>query len=219
VEGLCYLGILLLAALGVPIFIIMSFFALTAFSFAEVESAAVAVEIYRIAGAPTLLSIPLFTFAGYMMAESKSPSRLLHLAQALLGWIPGGVAIVSLVICAFFTAFTGASGVTIIALGGLLFPILKKEGFTEKFALGLVTTSGSLGLLFPPSLPIILYGLVAKVDIDKLFKAGILPGILLIVILSLWSIKTVQPGSITSLAGPGLGRPLGGPASRFPSLF
>ncbi|MBT5094762.1 MAG: TRAP transporter large permease subunit [Halobacteriovoraceae bacterium] len=183
------IGIMALAGIGVPLFIIMALSALVAFSFTDVQLSAVAVEIYRIASAPTLLTIPLFTFAGYILAESKAPKRLLRLAESALGWLPGGVAIVSLVICAFFTAFTGASGVTIIALGGLLYPILKDEGYTEKFSLGLITSSGSLGLLFPPSLPIILYGLVAKVDIDKLFLAGIVPGILLIVILSAWSIK------------------------------
>ncbi|MBK24451.1 MAG: C4-dicarboxylate ABC transporter [Halobacteriovorax sp.] len=188
-ETLSFLGILLLAGFGVPLFIIMSLFALTAFSFTDVELSAVAIEIYRISSQASILTIPLFTFAGYMMAESKSPQRLLRFAEAALGWLPGGVAIVSLVICAFFTAFTGASGVTIIALGGLLYPILRNEDYSEKFSLGLITTSGSLGLLFPPSLPIILYGLVAKVDIDKLFLAGIIPGILLIVILSAWSIK------------------------------
>lgn len=187
--GLAYLGIFALAAIGTPLFLIMTILALTAFTFAEVDTSAVAIEIYRLASAPTLLTIPLFTFAGYMMAESQTPKRLLRLAHASLGWLPGGVAIVSLVICAFFTAFTGASGVTIIALGGLLYPILNQEGYSEKFSLGLITTSGSLGLLFPPSLPIILYGLVAKEDIDQLFKAGILPGILLILILSFWSIK------------------------------
>jgi C4-dicarboxylate transporter DctM subunit len=189
VEILAFIGIFILAILGMPLFAVMALASMTAFSFTDVEVSAVAVEIYRLSSAPTLLTIPLFTFAGYMMAESNSPKRLLRLAEAALGWIPGGIAIVSLIICAFFTAFTGASGVTIIALGGLLYPILKSEGYTEKFSLGLITTSGSLGLLFPPSLPIILYGLVAKVDIDKLFKAGIVPGILLIVILGAWSIK------------------------------
>jgi C4-dicarboxylate transporter DctM subunit len=186
-EVLSYLSILLLAVLGTPIFVVMSLFALSAFHFADVPGSAMVVEIYRLANAPTLLTIPLFTFAGYLMAESKSPQRLLNLANACLGKFPGGIAIVSLVVCAFFTAFTGASGVTIIALGGLLYPILRKEGYTEKFSLGLITTSGSLGLLFPPSLPIILYGIVAKVDIDKLFKAGLLPGLLLIAVLSVWS--------------------------------
>jgi len=192
-EILAFLGVILLAIIGTPLFIIMGLAALVAFGFSDVESSAVAVEIYRISSAPTLLTIPLFTFAGYMMAESGSPKRLLRLAEAALGWLPGGVAIVSLVICAFFTAFTGASGVTIIALGGLLYPILKNEGYTEKFSLGLITTSGSLGLLFPPSLPIILYGLVAKVDIDKLFLAGVIPGILLIGVLSFWSIYNGRP--------------------------
>ena len=186
---LVFIGIGILALLGVPLFVVLTLAALTAFSFTDVSLSAVSVEIYRISSAPTLLTIPLFTFSGYLMAESNSPKRLLRLAEAALGWMPGGVAIVSLVICAFFTAFTGASGVTIIALGGLLYPILQDEGFSEKFSLGLITTSGSLGLLFPPSLPIILYGLVAKVSIEKLFVAGIVPGILLIVILSLWSIR------------------------------
>ena len=189
IEVLIYLGIIFLAILGVPLFIVMSMFALTAFSFSAVDVTAVAVEIYKISSAPTLLTIPLFTFSGYLMAESKSPQRLLRFAEAALGWMPGGIAIVSLVICAFFTAFTGASGVTIIALGGLLYPILRKQNFSEKFSLGLITASGSLGLLFAPSLPIILYGIIAKVDIDKLFLAGLIPGVLLIIILSLWSIK------------------------------
>lgn len=187
-EYLVFGGILILALFGTPLFIIMGLSALSAFAMAEVELSAVAIEIYKISSQATILTIPLFTFAGYLMAESKSPQRLLKLADAALGWLPGGVAIVSLVICAFFTAFTGASGVTIIALGGLLYPILKNENYSEDFTLGLITTSGSLGLLFPPSLPIILYGLVAKVDIEKLFLAGIVPGVLLVGILAAWSI-------------------------------
>lgn len=186
---LAAIGIFSLAILGTPLFIILGLAAMVAFTFSEVNLSAIAIEIYKISSQASILTIPLFTFAGYMMAESKSPQRLLKLSDALLGWLPGGVAIMGLVVCAFFTAFTGASGVTIIALGGLLYPILRNEGYSEKFTLGLITTSGSLGLLFPPSLPIILYGMVAKVDIDSLFKAGIMPGILLIVVLSLWAIK------------------------------
>lgn len=178
-----------LALLGTPLFIIMVLAAMIGFHLSEIPLVAVAIEINKISSQASILTIPLFTFAGYMIAESGSPKRLLRFAEASLGWLPGGVAIVSLVICAFFTAFTGASGVTIIALGGLLFPILNNEGYDEKFSLGLITTSGSLGLLFPPSLPIILYGLVTNVDIEKLFLAGILPGILLILILSMYSIK------------------------------
>ena len=188
-EILSYLFIIFLAILGTPLFVVMSLLGLSAYFFAGTPGASMAVEIYRMARSPTLLSIPLFTLAGSLMAKSGSPERLLRFAQAGLGWLPGGVAIVSLVVCAFFTAFTGASGVTIIALGGLLYPILRKEKYSESFSLGLITTSGSLGLLFPPSLPIILYGLVARVDIDKLFLAGILPGMLLISILGGWSIK------------------------------
>lgn len=187
-------GIVFLAILGVPLFIIMSLAALVAFTYSGVEVSAVAQEFYRISSAPTLMTIPLFTFAGYLMAESKSPQRLLKLAETGLGWLPGGISIVALVVCAFFTAFTGASGVTIIALGGLIYPILIKDGYTEKYTLGTITASGSLGLLFPPSLPIILYGLVAKVDIDKLFKAGLVPGIVIMVILSAWAIINSPKG-------------------------
>lgn len=181
--------IFVFAILGVPLFIVMALLSMTAFFHAQVDTSAVAIEIYKLAQSPTLQTIPLFTFAGYLMSESKTPLRLLRVANAILGWMPGGVAIVCLSVCAFFTAFTGASGVTIIALGGLLLPILMNKGYNEKFSLGLLTTSGSLGLLFAPSLPIILYGLVAKVDIDILFKAGMIPGVLLVVVLSLWALR------------------------------
>jgi len=192
VSILAYGGILFIALLGAPIFAVMSALALVAFHFSGIELSAVSVEIYRLASAPTILTIPLFTFAGYVLAESKAPMRLLRLSNAFLGWMPGGSAIVCLFICAFFTAFTGASGVTIIALGGLLFPILLKEGYSEKFSLGLITTCGSLGLLFPPSLPIILYGIIAKVDIDQLFMAGVLPGIVLMLILGGYAIYNAR---------------------------
>jgi C4-dicarboxylate transporter DctM subunit len=182
------IGICLLASIGVPLFIILILASLVAFTISGVEVSAVAQEIYRIAAQPTIVTIPLFTFAGYLIAESRSPQRLMKLAETGLGWLPGGISIVTLIVCAFFTAFTGASGVTIIALGGVIYPILIKEGYSEKFTLGTITASGSLGLLFPPSLPIILYGLMAKVDVDKLFKAGIIPGFVIIFILSSWSI-------------------------------
>ena len=188
--------------IGAPIFAVMAAFALTAFFFSGVELSAVAVEIYRLSSAPTIITIPLFTFAGYVLAESKAPVRLLRLSQALLGWMPGGVAIVCLFVCAFFTAFTGASGVTIIALGGLLYPMLVQEGYSEKFSIGLITTCGSLGLLFPPSLPIILYGIIAKVDIDQLFLAGLVPGFIIMLILGSYSIfnakKIIRPKHIFS---------------------
>ena len=183
------LVVLLLALLGTPLFVIISAIAMLSFHMIDIDSSVVMVEMYRMATAPTLIAIPLFTFAGYVLAESNAPKRLTNLANAFLGWMPGGLAVVALVSSAFFTAFTGASGVTIIALGGLLYPILLKEKYPKRFSLGLLTSSGSIGLLFPPSLPIILYGLVAKISIDKLFIAGILPGIMLITIVSTYSIR------------------------------
>src|SRR3989338_2311985 len=184
---LAVLGIILAALLGAPLFSIFGSAALFGFHTVGINTEAVVIQMTQLISAPALVAIPLFTFAGYMMAESKTPERLVTVSQALIGWMPGGLALVTLIACAFFTAFTGASGVTIIALGGLLYPILKKHGYSESFSLGIVTCCGSLGLLFPPSLPIILYGIIGQVDVDKLFIAGILPGILLIVLLSLYS--------------------------------
>ena len=182
--------LIICAFLGTPLFIVIGGAALLGFYSIGLDSILVINEIYtKISGNSVLLAIPLFTFAGYVLAESGTPKRLINVSRAFLGWLPGGVAIVALVSCALFTAFTGASGVTIIALGGLLFTVLKNDQYPEKFSLGLITSSGSLGLLFPPSLAIILYGIVAEVSIDKLFIAGALPGILLIVMLSLYSIR------------------------------
>jgi C4-dicarboxylate transporter DctM subunit len=195
--------LILLALFGTSLFVIIAAVALTAFYFVEIDSSAVIIELYRLASQPVLLAIPLFTFAGYLLAESKTPQRLVGLSRALFGWLPGGLGIVTLVSCAIFTAFTGASGVTIIALGGLLYPVLQDEKYPEKFNLGLLTASGNLGLLFPPSLPIILYGLVSQTSIDKLFVAGIIPGMLMVVLLSIYSVNRmrkvntrVQPFSI-----------------------
>ena len=184
------IAVLLLVLLGEPVFILIGAGGLLLFNSIGVSTSAVIVELYRLASLPALIAIPLFTFAGYLLAESEAPKRLVRLAQAFFGWMPGGLAIVSLISTAIFTAFTGASGVTIVALGGLLYPILVKESYPDRFATGLMTTSGSLGLLFPPSLPIILYGIVAGISVDKLFAAGVLPGILLIVMLSVYSIYT-----------------------------
>ena len=183
-------AVLLLVLLGEPVFVLIGAGGLLLFKSIGVSTSAVIVEMYRLANLPALIAIPLFTFAGYLLAESKAPQRLVRLAQAFFGWMPGGLAIVSIMSTAVFTAFTGASGVTIVALGGLLYPILVKEGYPDRFATGLMTTSGSLGLLFPPSLPIILYGIVAGISVDQLFAAGVLPGILLIVMLSGYSIYT-----------------------------
>ncbi|MBI4349401.1 MAG: TRAP transporter large permease subunit [Elusimicrobia bacterium] len=184
------LGLVGLAGLGAPVFALIGALALWLFAGAGTDPVAVIIELFRLASLPALIAIPLFTFAGYLLAESKAPQRLVELAESLVGWLPGGLAIVGLGTCALFTAFTGASGVTIIALGGLLYPMLLKQGYPENFNLGLLTTTGSLGLLFPPSLPIILYGLVAKVSIDELFTASAVPGVLLLVILGAYALWT-----------------------------
>lgn len=183
------LVLIALMLFGAPLFSIIGSIALVGFSSQSIDTAAIIVEMYRLASQPVLLAIPLFTFAGYVLAESNTPKRLVALTQALVGWLPGGLAIVVLAACAIFTAFTGGSGITIVALGGLVYPILISEKYSEKFSLGLVTTSGSLGLLFPPSLPIILYGIVSEVSISQLFLAGIVPGILLVIVLSVYSVR------------------------------
>ncbi|MEJ2256541.1 MAG: TRAP transporter large permease subunit [Woeseiaceae bacterium] len=180
--------LLLLALLGAPLFAVIATSAMIGFTREGIDLQANAIEFYGIAEMPILLAIPLFTFAGYLLSESNAPRRLVRLTTALLGWMPAGLAIVSLAACAFFTAFTGASGVTIIALGALLFPALQQAGYPEKFNLGLVTSAGSLGLLFAPSLPLILYGIVAELPIEDLFLAGILPGFLMILLLSGYSV-------------------------------
>lgn len=184
----------LLALLGAPLFAVIAAGAMLSFHQADIDPSVLAIEVYRLAEMPVLLAIPLFTFAGYLLSESGAPGRLVRLTQAFLGWMPGGLAVVSLAACAFFTAFTGASGVTIIALGALLYPALREAGYEENFNLGLITTSGSLGLLFAPSLPLILYGIVVQqagagetVSIDDLFRAGVFPGLLMLALLSGWS--------------------------------
>jgi C4-dicarboxylate transporter DctM subunit len=180
--------LLLLALLGAPLFAIIAASAMLGYLREGIDLQALAIEFYGIAEMPILLAIPLFTFAGYLLSESGAPGRLVRLTGALLGWMPAGLAIVALAACAFFTAFTGASGVTIIALGALLFPALQQAGYPEKFNLGLITSAGSLGLLFAPSLPLILYGIVAEISVEDLFLAGVLPGVLMLIILSGYSV-------------------------------
>ena len=180
--------LLLLAILGAPLFAIIATSAMLGFQRDETDLMNMALEIQSIADLPFLAAIPLFTFAGYLLSESNAPKRLVRVTGAMLGWLPGGLALVALAACAFFTAFTGASGVTIIALGAILYPALKHDGYPDKFNLGLVTSSGSLGLLFAPSLPLILYGVIAEVSIDNLFLAGILPGVVMLAMLSAWSL-------------------------------
>jgi C4-dicarboxylate transporter DctM subunit len=174
--------------LGLPLFVGILAAAMLGLYAVHVDFAAIPIEIFRLANAPVLLAIPLFTFAGYLLAEGGTSRRLVNFSRSLFGWVPGGLGVVALVSCAFFTAITGATGITIIALGGLLFPALIAEQYKENFSLGLMTSSGSLGLQFPPSLPIILYGFVSGVSIETLFIAGLLPGILMVGIPCLFSV-------------------------------
>jgi len=147
----------------------------------------VLIEMNRLASMPVLVALPLFTFTGCLLTATSAPRRIMNFTQALVGWLPGGLAIAALCSCAFFTALTGASGVTIVAMGSLLYPVLRHKNYQKQFTLGLLTTSGSLGLLFPPSLPVILYGVIAQISIPQIFTAALVPGILLILVLSLYA--------------------------------
>lgn len=181
------LALIALALVGVPLFVILAAGGLLASHSAEISPDILIIEMNRLATSPNMIAIPLFTFAGVLMSSGGAPRRLVNFYRAAFGWMPGGLAIVTIGACAFFTAYSGASGVTILALGGLLYPILVGEGYRERFSLGLLTTSGSLGLLFPPSLAILIYGIVAGVGIDKMFLSGIVPGLLLMGILAIHS--------------------------------
>jgi tripartite ATP-independent transporter DctM subunit len=183
------IALILLAILGAPLFAIIAAGALIGFAGSDIDLMVVPMEIFRVSEIPVLIAIPLFTFAGYLLGESQAPRRLVRVTNVMLGWMPGGLAVVALFVCALFTAFTGASGVTIIAMGALLYPAIAAAGYREQFNLGLITTSGSLGLLFAPSLPLILYGIIAKQSVDDLFLAGILPGLLMLFLLSLYCIR------------------------------
>jgi tripartite ATP-independent transporter DctM subunit len=193
----------LLALIGTPLFVVIAALALLQFHWAGIDLTAVFIEMYRLAQTPTLAAIPLFAFTGFVLAESGAPGRLVRFSRTLLGWLPGGLAIVAILVCALFTALTGASGMTIVALGGLLYPALLKNRYPDGFSLGLLTTSGSLGLLFPPSLPLILFGIIAQAPIDQLFVAGIAPGLLLVAALSLYSFFQGRRETVRENASPG----------------
>lgn len=182
--------LILIAALGVPLFVVLGAGSLIATHAADLDAAVLLVEMLRLTSSPNLMAIPLFTLAGVTLARGGAPQRLVQLFNAGFGWLPGGVAVVALMACAFFTAFSGASGVTILALGGLLYPMLLGERYSKNFSLGLLTASGSVGLLFPPSLAVLLYGIIAGVGIEQLFTAGLVPGILLLAMLSLYATYT-----------------------------
>jgi tripartite ATP-independent transporter DctM subunit len=184
------------AIAGTPLFAILGGAAALLFMRDGVTPATVLIETYSLSVSPTLPAIPLFTLAGFLLAEGHASERLLRVFRAWFGWIPGGTAVVCAVLCSFFTVFTGGSGVTILALGGVLFPALLKDGYREKFALGLLTASGSLGLLLPPALPLILYAVVAQIPIEDIFIGGILPGILLTSMVAAWGVREgIQSGA------------------------
>jgi C4-dicarboxylate transporter, DctM subunit len=198
------LSLIIAAALaGAPLFAVLMSGAMLGFYAADIPLTVVAIEVYRIVDTPLLVALPLFTYAGYVLAEAKTSVRLVNLVQSLFGSLPSGLAMVGFVACALFTALTGASGVTIVALGALLLPALQQAGYSEKFSLGLVTTSGSLGLLLVPSVPLILYGIVAQqMDVGEpftivdLFVAGVLPMLLMLSMLVAWTLWHHRGGKI-----------------------
>ena len=184
------LGLILVGTLlGGPLFAAIGGVAVLLFLSEGIPAAAVPVETYRMAVSPHLPAIPLFTLTGFLLAEGDVAGRLLRLFRALFGWVPGGTAVVCAALCAFLTVFTGGSGVTILVVGGLLFEALRQDGYRTGFSLGLLTASGSLGLLLPPALPLILYGIVAQVRIESLFIGGILPGLLLVGLVAAWGMR------------------------------
>jgi tripartite ATP-independent transporter DctM subunit len=174
--------------LGMPAFVSLGGASLLLFWWIDQPIASISISHYSLVTNPALPSVPLFTLAGFFLAESGAPRRLVRVFYAFFGGLPGGSAIVTVVACAFFTSFTGASGVTILALGGLLMPILTDAGYSEKDALGLVTGAGALGILLPPCLPLILYAIVAQIPIKQMFLAGIVPGLLLMAATAWWGV-------------------------------
>jgi len=181
--------VLVAAVLGAPIFTVLGGAAVLLYMGDGDLPVIVAIETYGLTIQPHLPAIPLFTLGGFILAQGNASERLLRVFRAAVGWIPGGTAVVCVVLCAFFTVFTGGSGVTILALGGLLFPALLRDGYRERFSVGLLTASGSLGLLFPPAMPLILYAIVAQVAPDDLFVAGVVPGTLLVVLVAAWGVR------------------------------
>jgi tripartite ATP-independent transporter DctM subunit len=197
-------ALLIAAVLGSPVFTTLGGAALLLFWHQGLPMASMPLDHYRMVVNPSLPMIPLFTLAGYLLAEGGAPGRLVRVFNALFGGMRGGAAIATVVACAFFTSFSGASGVTIIALGGMLMPLLSSAGYSQKGALGLLTGAGSLGGLLPPGLPLVLYGIVAKISIEEMFLAGILPGLLMVSLIAIWGIRLAPrlPGERRSFDWP-----------------
>jgi tripartite ATP-independent transporter DctM subunit len=178
------LALIAAALLGAPVFVLLGGLAVLFFTHSGGSLEVIPNEAYTMLSGPMIPALPLFTVAGFIISESKAGERLVRLFRALFGWLPGGLAIMSVLICAFMTTFTGASGVTILAVGSLLMFILTAGSYKERFSTGLLTSAGSIGLLFPPSLPIILYGVMAQVSIKDMFVGGILPGAFMVLTLA-----------------------------------
>ena len=189
--------ILLGAVLGTPLFAVLAGTTLLLFWREAEPLAAIAVDHYRTVSNPSFPAIPLFTFAGYLLAESQAPRRLIEVFDALLGKFRGGAVLVTVLACTFFTSFTGASGVTVLALGGLIMPLLLSTGYGERPSLGLVTAAGLPGTILMPALPLILYAIVAGVAINDMFLAGLLPASLMAGIVALWGMRRRPASSPT----------------------
>ncbi len=218
--------LLVLALFGLPLFAVIGLAAVLGYYDAGADPVLVALEFQRIGELPVLVALPLFTFAGVLLARSGTPARLVDVTRALFGWLPGGLAILGLGLFALMTAFTGASGITVVALGSLMLPALLKAGYPERFSMGLVTAGSSQGVLFAPSLPLILYAVVAQqvapgqgIRIEDLFLAGILPGLLMLALMAGWAMWVGRGQAADDTPPPPIGRSLRAVAWELPLPF
>ena len=221
-----FIVLVLLALFGMPLFAVIALGALVAFHEQGLNTTLVVMEFQRLGELPVLVALPLFTFAGVLLSHSKTPGRLVDLTHSLFGWMPGGLAILGLGLFALMTAFTGASGITVVALGSLMLPALLQAGYPERFSLGLVTAGSSMGVLFAPSLPLILYAVVAQqvapgegVRIEELFLAGILPGLLMLGLMAGWAMYKRTSVPRVEIERPPAGRSLKAAAWELPLPF
>ncbi len=186
----------ILMLLSVPVFVVVFLLTFYLYSSNSIPLSSMVIEFMRLSSMPSLVAVPLFSFAGFVIASSKAPQRFFNLLSSIFGSISGGVVLASIISASIFTAFSGASGITVIAMGGLLYPILKEAGYSEKFSLGLTSTTGSLGLLIPPSLPIILYSVVGKIDINLLFKKSFVYAVFITLLFYLYSYTVSKKNNI-----------------------
>lgn len=186
--------------IGTPLFAVLGGLAAILFMTEGTPPVAVLSAAYELATHPTLAALPIFTLAGFVLAEGDTAKRLLRMFRAWLGWMPGGTAVVCALVCTFFTVFTGGSGVTIVALGGLLLPALLDDGYEDGFSVGLLTGSSSLGLLLPPALPLILYSIVAQIPLADLFLGGVLPGVLMIGLVAAYAMNAARRRALPRIA-------------------